>query len=163
MKSKFSFAGYFPLIVGAFLLLGFATYITLIVKQMVPGPSLKSLPLFLLLAFTMVWLFWGECRTKMIAVDMDGNNLSIARFGGLGKKEDYLFSDFDGYTISQQPYGARGILEFLYLMKADRKTIKISEAYHKNYRELKAAIEPRLKDLGYQKFNFIDEFREIFI
>lgn len=163
MKSKFSLWGYFPMFVGVLFVIGFGIYITLMLKEIVPTPSLKALPLLALLSFTMVWLFWGECRTKMIRVNIDGNNISVKRFGGIGKKVNYKFSEFDGFTTSKQPYGARGILEFLYIIKAGRKIIKISEAYHKNYADLKTAILLQAKDLGCQNFNFIDEFREIFL
>jgi hypothetical protein len=108
------------------------------------------------------WLFWGECRTKMIKVRIEGDNISVRRFGGLGIKHTYTFSEFDGFTTSRQPYGARGILEFLYLKKGNRKVIKISEAYHKNYDALKAVIQTKTNNLGYEDFSFLSELKEIF-
>ncbi len=140
-----------------------AIYIILIIMGLVPIPPLKTLPLLLLLIFTLVWLFWGEFRTKMIKVSIDGDIISVRQFGGLGKKRDFLFSEVDGFKISRQQYGARGVLEYLYLMKGKRKTIKLSEAYHKNYQDLKSAVKMKSKDLGYENFNFIDELREAFL
>jgi hypothetical protein len=163
MKSKFSFAGYLPVILGFALAVLMAGFIVLVVNKMMSPPDLRSLPLILILSFTLVWLFWGEFRTKMIKIAINGDIISVNRFGGLGKTRTYLLSEFDGFKTSRQSYGARGILEYLYLMNGGQKTIKLSEAYHKNYQDLKAAIQPKVKDLGYEQFSFLDELKEIFV
>jgi hypothetical protein len=98
-------------------------------------PSLKEVPVLLTIGFTLVWLFWGEFRTKMIKVTIDANNISVRKFGGLGRERDFPLSDFD----------------------------EISEAYHKNYKELKSEIQTKMNDLGYENFKFTDEIKEIFL
>jgi hypothetical protein len=163
MKSKFSSASYFLLLLGFPVAIGLVLYLVVLLKGLIPTPPLKGLPLALLLSFTLVWLFWGEFRTKMIKVEIDGDVISVRKFGGLGKKRDFLFSEFDGFKTSLQPYGARGILEYLYILNGNRKTIKISEAYHSNYHDLKVAIGLKIPNLGNEDFSFSDEFKEIFL
>ena len=163
MKSKFSFGGYLPIILGVILIGLMAFFFVLVATGIIPVPELKGLPVLIILCFTIVWLFWGEARTKMIKVNIDGDAITIRRFGGLGNKQTFLLSEFDGFKTSKQVYGARGILEFLYLMKGNRKVIKISQAYHKNYEELKSFVQLKAKDLGNEPFSFVDEFKEIFI
>ena len=105
MKSKFSFASYLPVLLGFVLAILIAGYIILVAKDLAPVPSLKALPLILTLSFTLIWLFWGEFRTKMIKVAIDGDIISIRKFGGLGKTNTFLLSEFDGFKTSKQAYG----------------------------------------------------------
>jgi hypothetical protein len=163
MKSRFGFWSYFHVVIGLVLAALIAAFVVLVAKGLTPAPSFKVLPLVLVLTFTLLWLFWGECRTKMIVVTVDGDILSVRRFGGLGRKQIYLLSGFDGFTTSQQSYGARGILEYLYLKKGATKVVKLSETYHQNYQVLKAVISSRTKDLGIESFSFVDEVKEIFV
>jgi hypothetical protein len=163
MKSKFSFGGFLPILIGLPLAALMVLFFVLIAKNDVQIPPLKALPLLIILMFTLIWLFWGEFRTKMIKVTIDGDVILVRRFGGLSTESEFLISEFDGFKISRQSYGARGIKEYLYLMKGNRKIVKISEAYHKNYQNLKTAIQLRAKDLGYENFSFLDELKEIFI
>ena len=163
MNSKFSVGGYFPVIILTILLCGIGVFIALELKGVIDPPRPKHYLLFALLTFVLFWLIWGELRTKMIKVYIDDDSITVRRFGGLGRPASHLFSAFDGFTISRQSYGARGILEFVYLMQEDRKVIKISEAYHKNYNGLKAEIAKHCTDLGYLEFSFAEEFKEIFV
>jgi hypothetical protein len=163
MKSKFSLWAFFPIIVGVPLLFLIVSFFTLKSEHDNSTLGEQRWPLMIILGSTWIWLFWGEFRTKMIKVSIDGDTISVRKFGGLSRKKEYLISEFDGFTISKQFYGARGILEYLYLMQGKRKVVKISEAYHKNYKELKAAIKLKAKDLGHENFSFMDELKEIFI
>ncbi|HET6256665.1 MAG TPA: hypothetical protein VFE32_21500 [Puia sp.] len=162
MKSKFGLGSFFPVIVLFFLLFGIGVFLTLEINDVVPSPDFRGYLLLTLIAFVITWLFWGEFRTKMVTIYIDGDSICVRKFGGLSKKRQYLFSEFDGFVTSGQFYGARGVLEYLYLVKGARKVIKISEAYHKNYAELKAEIRTKCKDLGTIRFSFIDELKEIF-
>lgn len=99
----------------------------------------------------------------MLKVEIDGDVISVRKFGGLGEKRDFLFSEFDGFKTSLQLYIGRGNLEYLYILNGKRKTIKISEAYHSNYRDLKVAIGLKIPNLGNEDFSLGDEFKEIFL
>jgi len=98
----------------------------------------------------------------MIKIRIEGNLISVRKFGGLSKKDDFLLSDFDGFKTSELFSGGGDVNEYLYLIKNNKKNIKISQAYHKNYSDLKVAIQSKVNDLGLENFSFLDEIKEIF-
>ncbi len=105
---------------------------------------------------------FGELRTKMIKIVIERDLISVRGFGGLLRKSEYSLSDFDEFRTTKI-FSDGNINEYLYLIKRNRKIIKLSQAYHKNYAELKAAIQLQVEDLGYEQFNFMDEIKEIFM
>ncbi len=114
-----------------------------------------------LLIFTWVWLTFGELRTKIIAVVIDSNVISVRNFWGLGRKVSFVLSDFEGYKTSLLPSKYR-TYEYLYLIKNGKKIIKISQFYHRNYSDLKIEIRNNVKFIGQENFNYIRELKEIF-
>jgi hypothetical protein len=112
-----------------------------------------------LFLFTWIWLVFGELRTQIIEVTIQNNQVEKKNY--LGFKQKYDFRDFNGFQTSIIS-SKSGRFEYLYFIKDDRKIIKISEAYHKNYFDLKEKISVHLKDLGEIQFSYIDEFKEIF-
>ena len=112
-----------------------------------------------LFLFTWVWLVFGELRTKVIEVTIDNNYIEKRNYLGFSRK--YNFKDFNGFQTSILTSKGESF-EYLYLVKDNRKIIKISEAYHKNYSELKNRILRNSNDLGEIKFSYIDEVKEIF-
>ncbi|MEG2310145.1 hypothetical protein [Chryseobacterium sp.] len=112
-----------------------------------------------LFLFTWVWLVFGELRTKVIEVTIENNTIEKRNYLGLNQK--YNFKDFDGFQTSILTSKGESF-EYLYLVKDSRKIIKISEAYHKNYGELKNRIGAKSKELGEIKFSYIDELKDIF-
>jgi hypothetical protein len=162
MKSKFRFRAYLVFLAGVLLATWVVWFSVLLAKNIQMGPSWTSIPLLIVWIYTLTWLFWGECRTKMIKITIDGGIISVRRFAGLSKKSEFFISEFDGFKTSNQPYKGLGDSELLYLMKGGRKIIKISEYYHKNYYGLKAVIQSQAKNLGYENYSFIKELKEIF-
>jgi|SRR5690606_11714729 len=114
-----------------------------------------------LIIFTVSYLVFGELRTKYINVELNKNEIIVKRFFGL-KAERYRVSDIEGWKYSLLP-SRGGTYEYLYLYKNNKKQIKISEFYHKNYKQLKSEIQAQYKSLGYEKFSYLDELKEIFI
>lgn len=114
-------------------------------------PSILILTLLLLV---------GELRTKIVMIKIENNQFEIKKFFGL-KVETYKFSEIKGWKHSLQT-AKGGTYEYLYLYRNDKKIIKLSEFYHKNYANLKNEIANRIKHLGYEPFSLIDEFKEIF-
>ncbi|MFC5683828.1 hypothetical protein ACYE2N_01675 [Flavobacterium sp. MAHUQ-51] len=113
----------------------------------------------ILFFFTWIWLVFGELRTKIIQVTIQNNQIEKTNYLGLNRK--FIFKDFDGYQTSILTSKGQNY-EYLYFVKDDVKIIKISEAYHKNYSDLKDIISAKLKDLGEIQFSYIDELKEIF-
>ncbi len=98
----------------------------------------------------------------MIKVELHNTFLTIKKFGGLSFSKKYLYQDLDGFKISVLRSSATNN-EYLYFMQNGKKIGKISDFYHKNYLDMKAEIESKLKNLGFEKFSYVDELKEIFI
>lgn len=113
-----------------------------------------------ILVFSFIVIFFGEIRTKYISVEIQKDQIIEKRFFGLQTKS-YRCSEIDGWKYSHLP-SKGGTYEYLYLYKNGHKTIKISEFYHRNYAEVKSYIKTQFKYLGYEKFSYIDEFKETF-
>ena len=124
-------------------------------------PILGPVCLILLLSFTILWLIFGEIRTKIIKVTIEDQSISVRKFAGLAPRRKYLFSDVSGFKTSFLQSRAGGN-EYLYIMQNEKKVIKISNLYHKNYQELKEQVKLKTVDLGFEKFSYIDELKETF-
>ncbi len=157
MTSKFSLRSLFPLLFILLLTFGIIVYML----EQAKNAPLNGLPLILLLTFTLTWLFHGEFRTKMIKIEIGNDFLIVKKFGGLSPGKKFSFYEIDGFKTSILP-SRGGDYEYLYLMQGDRKIAKISNFYHKNYDSLKEALKGKVKDLGFEKFRYLDEFKEIF-
>ena len=161
MKSKFTIKSFLVLILSiACLFLIFKVIPTffnnpyyedkLFPKIFVPG----------LICFTFFFLVFGELRTKFIKVELNKDKIKVQRFLGL-KNENYTLLEIEGWKYSLLS-SQGGTYEYLYLYKNNKKIIKISEFYHSNYKQLKQEIQDQYKYLGFEKFSFIDELKEIF-
>jgi hypothetical protein len=107
------------------------------------------------------WLVFGELRTKAISVTLDNDLITTSNFLGLGGKRIFDLTEFDGFTTSLLP-SKGGTYEYLYLIKDNKKVIKLSEFYHKNYFELKHVLSKRVKFMGNKPFNMLTELKEIY-
>jgi hypothetical protein len=114
-----------------------------------------------LLAFTWLWLFLGELRTKAVFVKIEDGVIGLKRYMGLVPSGVYKVKEFDGYTTCLLP-SRSGNYEYLYLMKEGKKRIKLSQFYHSNYSELKRFIIKEVQFLGQEDFSYSREVKEIF-
>ena len=118
--------------------------------------------MLLLHLFLIIWLVYGELRTKAIKVKIESDNISVNSFFGLSSSRLYTFKEFDGYKISILPSEYQDY-EYLYLMSNQKKIIKVSQFYHSNYLDLKKAIEIKTRNLGEEPFSLFKELKEIFV
>lgn len=162
MKSKFSIKCYILPILPVFLTFAIGNYLTWFNDTNHPKPHITG-PIFFvsLISFTTIWLVFGELRNKMVRVTIDDNSISSSKFGGLLPSKTYRFADIDGFKLSFLRSRAGGN-EYLYIMQDDKKVIKISDFYHKNYSEIKEQVRLKTTDLGFENFSYIDELKEIF-
>ena len=113
--------------------------------------------------FAWIWLVFGELRTKVISLVIGYDNFIVKRYFGFGPSKTIYFSDVEGYRTSILP-ASLVVYEYLYVISGDKKVIKLSQFYHKNYQELKTAIiDANIKYLGFEDFNYGKELKEIFI
>jgi len=140
-------------------LLAYIFKILLVKGKLPPFGVIIFLGLFL---FFWIWIVFGELRTKALKVTIQANSIVVSRYLGMGPKRRFDLSEFDGFKTSvlRSKYEA---YEFLYLMAADKKIIKLSNYYHKNYFELKNEIAQNINYLGNERLNLISELKEIFV
>lgn len=123
---------------------------TLFPKIFVPG--------ILILSFLIT--FFGEVKAKFISVEFTQHEIIVKRFLGLQTKS-YEVTAIEGWKYSH--ISSKGATyEYLYLYENGQKAVKLSQFYHKNYDEVKRYVKAAFKDLGYEKFSYIDEFKEFF-
>ena len=123
--------------------------------------SIYFIPVLLCVAFVWVFLFFGELRTKAIFISMDNVFIHKRSYLGWGKIQQYTIREFNGFTTSVFNT-ENGYYEYLYLKKENRKVIKLSQYYHKNYNVLKEHIKDHLKNLGTEPFKLSHEIKESF-
>ena len=161
LKSKFTFRAYLLTIIAVFF---FYTLLDRTKSFYDRGdvPVLVIISFESLLIFTLIWLIYGELRTKAIKVEIFDGKISVRRYLGLGIRKVYLISEFDGFETALLP-SRIGPEEYLYLTINQKKIVKLSHSYHKNYRELKANLSENCNDLGFNPFKMSQEIKEIFI
>ncbi|HKR03398.1 MAG TPA: hypothetical protein VJY62_02080 [Bacteroidia bacterium] len=103
-----------------------------------------SILLLLLLLYFIYVLITTELKTKMVKVVINIDHISAVRYAGLFQKEQLYFKELEGYFIKQVESESSSS-EFCYLIKDGKTVIILSDYYHKNYRELKAEIQSRIK------------------
>lgn len=161
IKSKFRFWALFPFCASLFLLVILIFSAIKFYGKINSDNIFPMLLVFIFFVLILIWLIWGELRTKAVKVSIDMDRLSYSNFLGLGNLRVLRFSEIDGFKIANLPSEYQDY-EYLYVMVNKYKVIKLSEFYHKNYKELKAMISSKSKCLGEEKFSYVQEFKEIF-
>lgn len=161
MKTKFTY----KVILPHLLLFPFLYLIILIIPGIFIPNENDITPLFprifipSILIFSFI-LVLGELKTKCINVTINKNEIVVKRFFGIFTKT-FNLSEIDGWKYSHLT-GRGATYEYLYLYNSGNKVVKMSQFYHKNYFQIKNHIQGNFKYLGYEKFSYIDEFKEIF-
>lgn len=160
LVSRFSWRAY--LLVALTVL--FAVYIAFIVYWIVsPAGKANAAIIFVaaLLLFGLWWLVAGEVRRSAVRLRVDGETLFVTPFLGLGRTRCYDLREFGGVTTSVLTTRS-GSFEYGYLMKADRREVRISSFYLKNYRALFDAVTTVCPFRGSRPMNFWLELKELF-
>jgi hypothetical protein len=161
MKSKFGLGAYLL----AFLIVLFSIMLcaALSVYFLIAIPVAIYIILNVFCVFSWIWLVFGELRTKVIRVEIGYDSIAVKGYFGLGAPKTYYFNEIEGYKISILP-ASGAVYEYLYIIAGDKKVVKLSQFYHKNYVELKEAIAAvPIKYLGFENFSYGRELKEIFV
>lgn len=161
LTSKFKIWAFLPPLM-LFPIIGL-TYL-LLISTLTHQTTKTPIPIYFVIGlfiFTLVWLVFGELRTKIIKVTVDDKKVMSSSFLGLGPHKSFHFDELDGFKISFLP-SRSGTYEYMYLMLKGKKAVKISEFYHRNYIELKQSLILKTDDLGTENFSYLKELREIF-
>ena len=55
-----------------------------------------------------------------------------------------------------------GLMKIIFIIKNNNTATTISESYHKNYFEIKSQIQDSFTYLGYERFSYIKDLKEMF-
>ncbi|MBN8703741.1 MAG: hypothetical protein J0M08_11800 [Bacteroidetes bacterium] len=159
IKSKFTFKAY--LVIFLLVLLVVVGIVTLLYVNPKTINDLFQLEIatVLVVAFLFIALLFNELRTKIILVEI--RNDFIEKRNYMQHSKTFRFKDFDSFATSKLS-SETDTFEYLYLIRANKKIIKISETYHSNYSELKQAIAKHVKCNGEVEFSFLDEIKDAF-
>ena len=160
LHSRFRFWAFLPV---AMSLLG-TGLLAFITEHFIERQSLPPLGIFVFIAFlifALILIIYGELRTKVIKVRLEGDEVIVANYLGLGTKRIYNLSQFDGLETALLP-SRYDTYEYLYLIKNGKKVVKLSQFYHSNYADLKNTLTGKVRNLGQKGFSYIQEFKEIF-
>ncbi len=153
LSSKFGFLGIFVAV--------FLTGLSVFVFYM-SATSPKAGLLIPFLFVPVVIYFWlTEFRTRAHKVIIEEKSITVKEYFGLGKSKRFQYNDFKGFITSKQP-GKFGEVEYIFIIKEDKRQICISAYYHRNYAELKEKIKIKLPYLGEKEYKFGYEFKQMF-
>ncbi len=161
IKSKFRIWAFFTLLIAIFCTGLLYLIITKIFLSSVEKPSATIYGCTFFLGFTWIVLIFGELRRRAITIIIENDMIKTRSYFGLGSTRVFSIQEFDGFITSTLP-SQSGTYEYLYLIKGDKKTITISQFYHKNYSEMKNIISSKIKNIGFQRFNVLAYFKDIF-
>jgi hypothetical protein len=83
-------------------------------------------------------------------------SITTGEFMGFGYRHTYNYDEINGYKISMINPARGGPYEYLFLIKDDKKVVRITERHHKNYQKLKETlIEKNIKNLGEEKLSYL--------
>lgn len=158
MKSKFKIISYF---IPLFFLFLIGLFINTIINfESVFTTTYGGLFVVGLLFISIIMMFF-EFKSKIVNVEFIASQFKINRFFGLSNSKIIDDKIIDGFhnSIVKTKYGS---YDYIYLMSNNKKIIKISNQYHKNFMQLSIEIKKRYKDLGQINSGFISEIKDIF-
>ncbi len=161
MVSKFTWTAYIPAFIAVGISAVTAFCIVVCFDPAVYSMLVIFIPVIIFAVLVLLWLIYGELRTKIIRLNLEYDHLTIKRYYGLGAPATVYYTDIDGFTISILP-ATNTAYEYLYLMKNGKKIGKLSQFYHKNYADLKAELKTHIQDLGYIEYNSWQEIKDSF-
>lgn len=161
MKSKFRTWTYLPFLLAIFLMVYSAFVLRVAIFETEAAALLIYVGLFTFMIIVWTWVVFGELRTKTLVIHLDGDSIVVRGFLGFGPVTRFELRAFDGFTTSLLPSRYRDF-EFLYLMKDNKKLVKISGFYHSNYHEMKQYLAERIVYLGDTPYSFMEELKEVF-
>ncbi|MEZ5038711.1 MAG: hypothetical protein R2828_02430 [Saprospiraceae bacterium] len=157
IRSKFSF-WILPLLAYV----AFFSWLIVVIIVGIKGSLDVPGPVYLFLFFYMwMWilLFWGELRAKAIVVRIYDDAVTKSPFWGLIPRRRFSFDELRGYTTEQRSTRI-GTFKYLYIYKGDKRVIKLSSLYHRNFKVLKGCIMKKLPALGSETYTVKKALKE---
>ena len=128
-----------------------------------PANDLKFIFAFMLLVLLFTFLLTlHDTLKKAVVVYFEGDTVALRPVYGLWFSKQFRLKEFDGYIIASHT-SWRGTYEELYFMKNDKKAIRLSMHFHKNYHDLKQYLAPRMPLLGNVPISTSAEIKDVFL
>lgn len=159
-QTRFKILAFLPVL----LILIWTGLITMIVSKLLGRPTTPPFGVFVFLAFAIfvnVWLIFGELRNKASRVRINGNQIYVSNFLGLGLTKVYDCSQFDGFTTTILP-SKYSTYEYLFLIRNGKRIATLSEFYHANFTDIKNLLVDKIPNLGRMKYSLLRELKEVF-
>lgn len=147
------------------LLLIITGLLAFVTKILLERPGFPPFGIFVFLAFfifALIWLVFGELRTKVIKVQIEDEKVIVLNYLGLGIPKMYTFLQMDGFETALLP-SKYNMYEYLFLIEKGKKVVKLSQFYHSNYADLKNTLTEKVPNLGQKGFSLKQEVKEIFV
>jgi hypothetical protein len=161
MRSKFKWTAWLTPIIFVMMFSAFTASAIFSFLPEMASAVVIMIPGMACVACAMVWLIFGEFRTKMIEVELAFDHLTIGRYLGLAAPKTYYYTDLDGFTICILPASSTAY-EYLYIKQNGKNIGKLSEFYHANYTALKDELEKHIKYIDVVDFSYWVEVKDIF-
>lgn len=108
-----------------------------------------------------IYLWLTEFRTRAYKIEIQNDKIIVREYFGLGKQKIFELKNLEGFNMSIQS-SKSGSYEYIFIIQEGKRIASISEFYHRNYAEMKAVIEGRIKNLGLSEYRFKNELKEMF-
>lgn len=118
-----------------------------------------GLSLFFLLFVIYFWL--TEFRTRAHKIIVLDDKIIKREYFGLGKEKIFEMKGLEGFNTSIQP-GRQGDFEYIFIIHQGRRIASASRFYHRNYDDLKVALEGKIRNLGLKEYKFLYEYKQMF-
>lgn len=96
-----------------------------------------------------------------LQVTINEVQIEVKAYAGFGRAKTYYWYEIEGYKTAILP-ARHGSYEYLYIFREGKVIVRLSEFYHRNYRELKIVVSRHARDLGMEPFNFWKEIKQMF-
>lgn len=136
VKSEFRIGSLLLLLILTLGLITMAAFFLLI------NGMLAIIFLGLMFAFMSIIMIFGYARKYLVRIIFYAEHIEVRNWIGLGRKRLYHHSDIEGYKIviiqALQP------AESLFVLSDNKRIVKVSDHYHRNYAVIKEYVASKL-------------------
>lgn len=102
-----------------------------------------------------------EMKFKWNAIEITDTELLVCSFLGLGPTRKIRFNEITGFTSSWERSRTSDGLA-IYIYENNRRTMEISDAYCKNFKEFRGELRQKINELGDEDFRIFKNITNAF-
>lgn len=106
-------------------------------------------------------LLLREMKFKWNSIEITDSGLLVSSFLGLGPTRKIGFNEVTGFNRAWEPSRTSDGLA-IYIYENDRRTMEISDAYCKNFKEFNSELRRKIKELGDEEFKIFKNISNAF-